>query len=122
RRYRYRARDSAALGAPPPFPADLPQVREEVDLDGVPGGAGVPPGGPRAIPGDLGVHLRLGRQGRAALEQSCPPLRLDLGYRHDRADRLNEADEVQPGQLRRDDAVVQGNLAVVGADQGFVEE
>ncbi len=91
-------------------------------MDRVPGRAGVPLGGHRAIPGDLAVHLRLGWQGRAALKQICHPLRLDLGYRHHRADRLDEPDEVQPGQLRRDDPVVQGDLAVLGADEGFVEE
>jgi len=114
--------DRAPPGARPPFFADLPQVGEEVDLDGVSGGAAVALGGHRAVPGDLAVHLPLRWQCRAALEQVRHPLRLDLGYRHDRPDRLDEPDEVQPGQVRRDDAVVQGDLVTVGADQGLIEE
>src|SRR5262249_56747634 len=54
--------------------------------------------GHRCITSDLAVHLLFRWQCRAALEQVRYPLRLDLGYRHDRPDRLDEPDEVQPGQ------------------------
>src|SRR5258707_8399533 len=109
------ARARAALGARPPLGADLPQVRLEVHTDGVPGGPGVPPGGRGAIPGDLTVHRGLRRQERPALEQVCHPVRLRFGDRHDRPDRLDEPDEVQPGNLRRDDAAVERDLVLLDA-------
>src|SRR5258708_5100178 len=109
------ARARAALGARPPLGADLPQVRLEVNTDGVPGGPGVPPGGRGAIPGDLTVHRGLRRQERPALEQVCQPVRLRLGDRHDRPDRLDEPDEVQPGNLRRDDPRARRDLGSLAA-------
>src|SRR6266566_3007478 len=109
-------------GAYLPFPTDLPQVGEEVDLDGVPARAAISLRGRRTVPGDLTVHLLLRWQRRAALKQVRYPLRLELGYRHDRPDRLDEPDEAQPRQPGRDDAPVQRDVVAAGADRGLIEK
>src|SRR5215472_9492939 len=105
--------------SPRPFPADLPQVGEEVNLDGVLSGWPVSPGGRLEVAGDLAVHLRLRGQARAALQEVSYPLRLGLGDRHDRPDRLDEPDVIEPGQGRRNDAAVEAD-DMVGSDQVLI--
>ena len=49
-------------------------------------------------------------------------MRLDLGYRHYRPDRLHEPDEVQPGKRWRGDAVVERDVSIIGARHGTIEK
>jgi hypothetical protein len=88
----------------------------------MPGGTAVSLGGRPLVPGDLTVHVPLRGQLRAALKQVRHPLRLDLGDRHERPDRLDEPDEIQPGPPGRDDPPVQGDVVAACAGQGFIEE
>jgi hypothetical protein len=74
------------------------------------------------VAGDFTVHLVLWWQRRTALKQVRDSLRLDLGYRRDCPDGLDEPDEVQPEQLGRNYAAVQEDLFVAGADCGAIEE
>ena len=104
------------------FPADFPHIGQEVDLYGMRGAGAVSLDCRRRVPGDLTVHLLVRRQRRIALKQVRDPLRLDLGYRHDRPDGLDEPDEVQPGQLRGDYPAIEGDLLAVYADCGLTGE
>ncbi|HEX4687006.1 MAG TPA: hypothetical protein VH228_09490 [Nocardioides sp.] len=49
-------------------------------------------------------------------------MRLGLGERHDRAERLDQSDEVEAGAVRGDDPAVEVDVVVLGADHGVVEE
>jgi len=91
-------------------------------MDGVPAGTVIPAGIRLAVAGDLAVHLRHRWQRRPAFQQVRDPLRLGLGHRHDRPDRLDEPDEVQAGQRWCDDAAVERDPAVAGADQRLAQE
>ena len=99
---------SHPLSSPLPLPLDLPQIRLEVDLDRVPLGGHValaassfpPPRSPPASPLGEGSVPR-------PSSRSANPLRLRLGERHDRAERLDEADEVEAWVLDRGDPPVE---------------
>ena len=106
---------SNPLSRPLPLASNLAQVGLEVDLDRVPLGGDV------ALP-----HLPFprsaispasppARAASAAAEQVRHPLRLRLGERHDRPERLDEADEVEAGVLGGDDPPVERHPVVGGA-------
>ena len=63
-----------------------------------------------------------GGQRVAAGEVVADPLGLRLGERHGRAQRLQERDEVEPGQLGMKDAPEQREVVVRRGDQRRVEE
>ena len=62
------------------------------------------------------------RQRVAAGEVVADPLRLRLGQRHRRAERLQQREEVQAGQVGVEDAPVERQLVVGRGDAGRVEE
>lgn len=71
-----------------------------VDLDRVPLRGHVAALELAPVLGYLGQHPLSGGQRNAAFEDVRDPLRLQLGYRHDRVQRLDQADEVQVLQVR----------------------
>jgi hypothetical protein len=75
----------------------------EVDLDRVALGGDEALLQPAFVVGDL-LRISPPRAARAAVEQVGDPFGLGLGDRHDRAERLDEADEVEARVLDRDDA------------------
>src|SRR4051794_38271516 len=95
------ARRARRLRGPPPralaatlaLLLDHPHVGVEVDLDRVAGRAHVALAHLLVVLLDALPHLVAIRKRRLALEDVGHPLRLRLGERHDRAERLHEADE-----------------------------
>ena len=84
----------------------------EIHLNGVPLAGDVSLGDRLPVAVDFRVHLRLFRQGVAALEVVGGELGLPLGDRHDRAERLDQSDEVQPGHRRVEHPFVEPDLVV----------
>src|SRR5262245_38092081 len=89
----------AAPGAATALAFDLAQVSQEVDLDGVPLGGEITPADLLAVSRYLPVKLGSTWQLCLSLEQVSDPFGLRLGERHDRAEGLNQSDEVQPSMI-----------------------
>ena len=73
-------------------------VGVEIDLDRVAWRGHVALAHLALLTRDLRPHLRSRGQRGAALEQVRDPLGLELRHRHDRPERLHQADEVEPGR------------------------
>lgn len=104
------------------LPGQFPHIGARVHLDGVPGRRDVAAAQASAVGGDLAEHLLQCGQRASVQQQVGDPVRLRFRQRHDRAERLDEADEVETVLVRRDDTVVQGQVVVTGVDQLVPEE
>ena len=112
----------SALPAPLPFPLDGSFVGVKIHLDGVPLRRNVALCDLRILFLDGRPHRGPGRKAGIAFEQIGHPLTLRLGQRHDGAQRLDEADEIQIRMLRRDDVQVGRQAVGFGLEKIPVEE
>ena len=92
-------------------------VGVRIHLDGVPLAGDVAATQPFVVRGDLGAHPLPGGQTAHPGDQVGHPVRLLLGQRHHRTERLDQPDEEEARVINRDDAAVEVDMVVLARVQ-----